>query len=75
MFTLRRSLLRISRDTAHTNRLNEIGADVVLTSPKVYESGLVTNFDLRLVDLYGDDDAADKSRDLTAATGGDEIGY
>lgn len=73
MFTLRRSSLRISRDTAHANHLEEIGADVVLTSPKVYESGLVTNLDLRLVDLYGGDDI--ENRDLTAATGGDEIGY
>jgi hypothetical protein len=73
MFSLRRPLLRIARDSSHADRLRAIGEDVVLTSPKVYESGLLTNLDLRLVDLYGD--CAFESRDLTPAAGEDEIGY
>jgi hypothetical protein len=73
MFSLRRSTPRISRDTAHADCLREIGADVVLISPKVYESGLLTSLDLRLVDLYGD--CAFESRALTPAAGEGEIGY
>jgi hypothetical protein len=73
MFIPWRSTPRISRDTAHADCLREIGTDVVLTSPKVYESGLVTNFDLRLVDLYGD--CAFESRNLTPATAEHETGY
>jgi hypothetical protein len=73
MFSLRRSAPRVARDTAHADCLREIGADVVLTSPKVYESGLLTSLDLRLVDLYGD--CAFESRDLTPAAGEGEIGY
>jgi hypothetical protein len=73
MFSLRRFTPRVSRDTAHADRLREIGEDIVLTSPKVYESGLLTNLDLRLVDLYGD--CAFESRDLTLPAGEDEIGY
>jgi len=54
MFRLWRSPARISRDTARADCLREIQEDVVLTSPKVYESGIITRLDLRLVDLYGD---------------------
>jgi hypothetical protein len=54
LFRLWHSPARIARDTAHADCLREIQDDVVVTSPKVYESGLITNLDLRLVDLYGD---------------------
>lgn len=73
MFSMRRSTPRISIDTAHVDHLREIGAYVVLTSPKIYESGLITSLDLRLVDLYGD--CAFESRDVTSVDGEDEIGY
>jgi hypothetical protein len=73
MFSLRRPTPRIARDTTHADCLREIGADVVLTSPKVYESGLLTSLDLRLVDLYGD--CAFESRDLNPVDSQDEIGY
>jgi hypothetical protein len=49
-----RSSARPSHDTAYTDCLREIEDDVVIVSPKVYESGIITRFDLRLVDLYGD---------------------
>jgi hypothetical protein len=65
MFSLWRSIAHVSRDTTHADCLREIGEDVVLTSPKVYESGLITNLDLRFVDLYGD--CAFESRHLTPA--------
>ncbi|HEY8291924.1 MAG TPA: hypothetical protein VIG44_05530 [Thermomicrobiales bacterium] len=50
MFGLWHSL---ARDTAHADCLREIQEDIVVTSPKVYESGIITSLDLRLVDLYG----------------------
>ncbi|MGI8856442.1 MAG: hypothetical protein ACR2JW_11875 [Thermomicrobiales bacterium] len=70
MFSLRRLTPHVSRDTAHADCLREIGEDIVLTSPKVYESGLITSLDLRLVDLYGD--CAFESR---PAAHEQEIGY
>ncbi len=73
MFSLRRPTPRISRNTAHADCLREIGEEIVLTSPKVYESGLVTSLDLRLVALYGD--CAFESRDPAPAIGEQEIGY
>ena len=73
MFSLRRSTPRQSRDTTHADCLSEIAEDVVLMSPKVYESGIVTSLDLRLVDLYGD--CAFESNDATPATAEHEIGY
>lgn len=54
MFRLWHSPARISRDTAHADCLREIQEDVTITSPKIYESGILTRLDLRLVDLYGD---------------------
>lgn len=45
MFSLWRPAARASRGTDE---------DVVITAPKVYESGIITSLDLRLVDLYGD---------------------
>ena len=54
MLSLRRPVSRVLRDSAHADCLREIGQHVALTSPKVYESGIVTSLDLRLVDLYGD---------------------
>jgi len=49
-----RSSMRIGRDAAPADELREIQEDVVITSPKVYESGIITHLDLRLVDLYED---------------------
>lgn len=49
-----RSSARPSHDAAYRDCLREIQDDVVITSPKVYESGILTRLDLRLVDLYGD---------------------
>lgn len=43
-----------ARDTASTDCLREIEDDVAIISPKVYESGIITRLDPRLVDLYGD---------------------
>ncbi|MHB8646517.1 MAG: hypothetical protein ACYDAR_12085 [Thermomicrobiales bacterium] len=63
IFRLRHSPARVSRDTAHGDCLREIQEDVVLLSPKVYESGIITRLDLRLVDLYGD--CAIESADAT----------
>ena len=53
-FVLRCFPLRTARDTVHADCLREIQEDVVITSPKVYESGIITSLALRLVDLYGD---------------------
>jgi hypothetical protein len=61
MFSLRRPAHRAPDDTAPAHGLRAIQGDVVVTSPKVYESGLITRLDLRLVDLYGD--CAIESRD------------
>lgn len=54
VLTLLHPTHRVSRDTAHADYLREIGADGLLTSPKIYESGIITSLELRLVDLYGD---------------------
>jgi hypothetical protein len=43
-----------ARGTAYAGYLREIQDDIVIMSPKVYESGIITRLDLRLVDLYGD---------------------
>ena len=43
-----------ARDTVYGGCLHDIQDDVMLTSPKIYESGIITRLDLRLVDLYGD---------------------
>jgi len=73
MFSLRRPTPRASDDTAHTDCLRAIQEDIVITSPKVYESGLITSLDLRLVDLYGD--CAFESRDTTRDARSHELGY
>lgn len=49
-----RSSAWIGRDAAAADQLREVQEDVIITSPKVYESGIITSLDLRLVDLYGD---------------------
>lgn len=54
MFSLRRPAHRISGDTVRADCLREIQENIAITSPKVYESGIITRLDLRLVDLYGD---------------------
>lgn len=56
MFSLWCPPARVSRETDET---------VVLTSPKVYESGIITRLDLRLVDVYGD--CAIESEDVLSA--------
>jgi hypothetical protein len=43
-----------ARGTAYAGHLREIQDDVAIISPKIYESGIITRLDLRLVDLYGD---------------------
>lgn len=43
-----------ARGTPYAGHLREIQDEVMLTSPKIYESGIITRLDLRLVDLYGD---------------------
>lgn len=62
-----------ARDTAYTNCLREIQDDVIITSPKIYESGIVTCLDLRLVDLY--DDGAIESNDTAPAPAEHELVY
>jgi hypothetical protein len=58
---------------ARADYLHAIQEDVVVTSPKVYESGMITNLDLRLVDLYGDD--ANESRHTTSDAPLHELRY
>ena len=55
LFRLWYSLKRTARDTDYADCLLEIQEDVLIVSPKAYESGVITSLDLRLVDLYGDD--------------------
>ncbi len=55
LFHLWGFVARASRNPAHADRLRAIQEDVIITSPKIYESGIITNLNLRLVDLYGDD--------------------
>ena len=67
-----RSPTRPSHDTAYTDYLREIQEDIVITSPKVYESGIITRLDLRLVDLYGDCTIGD---DVIPAPAEHELAY
>lgn len=73
MFSLRRSTHHVAGDTAHADYLRAIEEDIVVTSPKVYESGVITSLDLRLVDLYGD--CAFESRDTTTDAPAHELAY
>ncbi len=57
-----RSASHLSHDTAFSGYLHALQSDVGVTSPKIYESGVVTRLDLRLVDLYGDDATARDKR-------------
>lgn len=57
-----RSASHLSRGTAFPGYLHALQSDVGITSPKIYESGIVMHLDLRLVDLYGDDATACDNR-------------
>jgi hypothetical protein len=70
-FHFRYSPAHTARDTARANCLREIQEDVIIISPKVYESGIITRLDLRLVDLYGD--CAMVSDDVNPACGEHEL--
>lgn len=75
MFSFRRPTDHVSGDSTRTDDRREIKDDVVAPSPKVYESGVITNLDLRLVDLRGDGDCAVESRDTVHDAPPPEPGY